>query len=87
MADLAWQQQYVTAPNTVDTEVYYHLANGKQAMDEIRANLNAMQSEEDRLLTERVQEINAAFGSATIWLLFLHYLSDWGHASLLGIFL
>jgi CHASE3 domain sensor protein len=28
-------------------------------MDEIRANLNAMQNEEEQLLTERVQEINA----------------------------
>ena len=59
MADLTCQQQYVTAPNTFDTEVYYHLAYGKRTMDEIRGNLNAMQSEEGRLLTERVQEINA----------------------------
>ncbi len=59
MTDLTWQQQYVTAPNTFDTEVYNHLAYGKQTMDEIRANLNDMQSEEERLLTERVQEINA----------------------------
>jgi CHASE3 domain sensor protein len=68
MADLAWQQHYVTASKTIsffkkgmtfDTEVYNHLASGKQTMDEIRANLNAMQSEEQQLLTERVQEINA----------------------------
>jgi CHASE3 domain sensor protein len=59
MADLTWQQQYVIAPNTFDTEVYNHLAYGKRTMDEIRANLNAMQSEEEQLLTERVQEINA----------------------------
>jgi hypothetical protein len=59
MADLTWQQQYVTAPNTFDTEVYNHLAGGKRTMDEIRANLNAMQNEEKLLLTERVQEINA----------------------------
>jgi CHASE3 domain sensor protein len=59
MADLTWQQQYVTAPNTFDTEVYNHLTYGKRTMDEIRANLNVMQSEEQQLLTERVQEINA----------------------------
>jgi CHASE3 domain sensor protein len=68
MADLTWQQQYVTASNTFriftrgmtfDTEVYNHLAYGKRTMDEIRANLNAMQSEEQQLLTARVQEINA----------------------------
>jgi CHASE3 domain sensor protein len=68
MADLTWQQQYVTASNTFsfftrgmtfDTKIYHHLAYGKRTMDEIRATLNAMQSEEERLLTERVQEINA----------------------------
>jgi len=68
MADLTWQKQYVTASNTFrfftkgmtfDTKVYYHLAYGKRTMDEIRTNLNAMQSEEERLLTERVQAINA----------------------------
>jgi hypothetical protein len=58
MADLTWQQQYATAPNTFDTEVFYHLAYGKRTMDEIRINLNAMQSEEDRLLPGRVQKIN-----------------------------
>jgi len=59
MADLTWQQQHVTAPNTFDTEVYNHLAGGKRTMDEIRAKLNAMQNEEGLLLTERVQQINA----------------------------
>jgi CHASE3 domain sensor protein len=67
MADLIWQQQYVTASKTFriftkgmtfDTEVYNHLASGKKTMDEIRANLNAMQSEEQQLLTESVQKIN-----------------------------
>jgi CHASE3 domain sensor protein len=59
MADLAWQQRYVTAPNIYSTDVYNHLASGKQTMDEIRVNLNAMQSEEEQLLTDRVKEINA----------------------------
>jgi Predicted periplasmic ligand-binding sensor domain len=67
MSDLAWQQQYVTASKTFsfftkgmtfNTEVYNHLASGKRTMDEIRTNLNAMQSEEQQLLTERVKEIN-----------------------------
>jgi hypothetical protein len=90
MADLTWQKQYVTKSKTFrffttgmtfDTRIYNHLAYGKRTMDEIRANLNSMQNEEEQLLTERVQEINA------IWLLFWRYLSDWQHASLLGIFL
>lgn len=59
MADLIWQQQRVTAPNTFDTEVYSHLAYGKRTMDEIRGALNAMQNEEDRLLSQRIEEINA----------------------------
>ncbi len=68
MLDLTWQQQYVTASNTFsiftkgmtfNTEVYNHLAYGKRTMDEIRAYLNTMQSEEQQLLTARVQEINA----------------------------
>ena len=67
MTDLAWQHKYVTSSRTVsfftrgmtfNTEVYNHLANGKRTMDEIRANLNAMQNEEEQLLTERVQQIN-----------------------------
>ena len=67
MADLAWQHKYVTSSRTVsfftrgmtfNTEVYNHLANGKRTMDEIRANLNSIQSEEQQLLTERVKEIN-----------------------------
>ena len=68
MADLTWQQQYVTTSNTFrfftkgmtfDTRIYNHLTYGKRMMDEIRANLNAMQNEEEQLLTERIQEINA----------------------------
>jgi len=68
MADLTWQRQYVTTANTFhlftkgmtfDKTIYYHLTNGKRMMDEIRTNLNVMQNEEERLLTERVQEINA----------------------------
>ena len=68
MANLTWQQQYVTSSNTFrfftkgmtfDTRIYNHLAYGKRMMDEIRANLNAMHNEEEQLLTERVQEINA----------------------------
>jgi len=67
MTDLAWQHKYVTSSRTVsfftrgmtfNTEVYNHLANGKRTMDEIRANLNSIQSEEQQLLTERVKEIN-----------------------------
>ena len=59
MADLMWQEQYAAAPKTFGAEVYHHMAYGKRIMDEIRVNLNAMQIEEERLLNERVQEINA----------------------------
>lgn len=59
MADLVWQQQNVTAPNTFYKEVYHHFAYGKRKMDEIRVTLNEMQIEEERLLTERIQTINA----------------------------
>ena len=68
MADLTWQQQYVTTSHTFrfftkgmtfDTKKYHHLAYGKRTMDEIRATLNALQSEEQQLLTARIQEINA----------------------------
>jgi CHASE3 domain sensor protein len=68
MADLAWQQKYANTSNTFrfftrgltfDTKIYDHLASGKRTMDEIRANLNAMQREEELLLTELVQKINA----------------------------
>lgn len=62
MSDLAAQQSYVHTPatgNMTNTDIYTHLAYGKGLMDEIRANLNLMQAEEGRLLTERVAEINS----------------------------
>jgi CHASE3 domain sensor protein len=62
MSDLAAQKSYVRAPGTgnmTDTDIYTHLAYGKGLMDEIRANLNSMQGEEGRLLSERVEEINS----------------------------
>ncbi len=59
MSDLAIQQQGVAAPSSFNPDIYSHLAYGKRLMDEIRPNLSAMQTEEGRLLTERVQEINA----------------------------
>jgi CHASE3 domain sensor protein len=62
MSDLAAQKSYVRAPGTgnmTDTDIYTHLAYGKGLMDDIRANLNSMQGEEGRLLSERVEEINS----------------------------
>lgn len=58
MADLAKQQQYVSQPNTIKMEIYSHLIYGKRLMDKIRANLSVMQAEEERLLNERISEIN-----------------------------
>ena len=59
MADLAIQQQSIEMPKTFKIDIYSHIASGKRRMDEIRAILSAMQAEEGRLLTQRVQEINA----------------------------
>lgn len=58
MADLNWQRNYIAAANSSDTEIYKHLVYGKQLMDEIRANFDAMQAEEETLLAERIEEIN-----------------------------
>lgn len=62
MSDLAAQQSYAHAPltaNMTNADIYPHLAYGKSLMDEIRANLNSMQAEEGRLLTERLAEIDS----------------------------
>lgn len=59
MSDLAWQERHAILPNTSNDEIFNHLTLGKHLMDEIRANLDAAQTAEWRLLTERVQEINA----------------------------
>jgi len=59
MADLAIQQQPMEKPMATNLDIYSHLAYGKRLMDEMRAILSAMQAEEGRLLTKRVQEINA----------------------------
>lgn len=57
MADLAWQQ-HAAAPQTSEPEIYAHLAFGKRLMDDIRARLKTTLDAEDRLLRERVSEIN-----------------------------
>ena len=59
MSDLAIQQQSIEMPKKFNIDLYSHLAHGKRLMDEIRAILDAMQTEEGLLLTKRVQEINA----------------------------
>lgn len=62
MSDLAKQQQYISPPdktNKIKIEIYSHLAYGKELMDKIRANLSELQAEEERLLDERIGEINA----------------------------
>jgi len=58
MADLNWQRNYIAAANSSDPEIYNHLAYGKQLMDEIRTNFDAMETEEETLLAERLEEIN-----------------------------
>ncbi len=59
MADLTWQRSYIAAPNASDAEIYNHLAYGKELMDKIRANFHTMEAEEETLLAERLEEINA----------------------------
>lgn len=41
-----------------DEELYAHLKNGKGLMDAIRAEISTMQTKEQELLTERIEEIN-----------------------------
>lgn len=59
MSDLAWQERYATLPDTSNDVIFNHLTLGKYLMDQIRANIGATQTAEWRLLTQRVQEINA----------------------------
>lgn len=85
MADLTWQRSYVAAPNASDAEIYNHLAYGKELMDKIRANFHTMEAEEETLLAERLEEINAIrrrdyFG------VFIALFSVSGRGFLLGIF-
>ena len=39
--------------------LFEHLQNGKNLMDQIRANLNAMQEQDAGLLSDRIEEINS----------------------------
>ncbi|MGI8468204.1 MAG: CHASE3 domain-containing protein [Pyrinomonadaceae bacterium] len=40
-------------------ELYAHLQNGKILMDEIRANLNQMETRDGELLSDRIEDINS----------------------------
>lgn len=57
MDDLSIQKNYKY--NLNDQKMYKHLVYGKSLMDQIRNNLNAINSKEGILLSERVQEINS----------------------------
>jgi CHASE3 domain sensor protein len=59
MTDLAWQRQFVAESSTSGDTIYSHLILGKQLMDQIRANINGAYTQEDQLLNDRLQEINA----------------------------
>ncbi len=58
LASLKKSQDFVAAPKS-DEELYQHLNGGKSLMDEIRGRIGEMQNEEERLFTERVEEINS----------------------------
>lgn len=61
LADLAQQRGYVSGGRltVAQDELVGHLAYGKDLMDRIRAEVDAMQSEERGLLDDRIADINA----------------------------
>jgi hypothetical protein len=59
MAELAAEQEFVSASKASGAELYGHLANGKRLMDQIRGILTALQADEERILSMRLDEINA----------------------------
>jgi CHASE3 domain sensor protein len=54
LTDLGWQRDHPTDP-----AIRGHLEYGKGLMDQIRAEVGAMQSEERSLLADRIADINA----------------------------
>ena len=61
LADLALQQSYVVSGRRTvdDAEIFQHLTYGKDLMDEIRVETDAMRDEEQTLLNDRIADINA----------------------------
>jgi CHASE3 domain sensor protein len=59
MEGLIWLQNHVAASQNQDPGVYNRLISGKGTMDEIRTLLTDLQIDEERLMTERIEEINA----------------------------
>ncbi len=59
MSDLAWQRTQMDASRTPPAGVEEHLRYGKQLMDSIRTNAGAMEQEEETLLNDRIEEMNA----------------------------
>lgn len=57
LASLKISQDF-TRNGKSDEELYAHLKNGKNLMDAIRAEISTMQTKEQELLTERIEEIN-----------------------------
>lgn len=53
------QSQAFTGGNKSNEELYAHLQNGKQLMDEIRDRLGEMQTRDAEILSERIEEINS----------------------------
>lgn len=57
LASLKVSQSYATENKNTD-ELSAHLQNGKNLMDQIRANLSQMESRDGELLSERIEDIN-----------------------------
>lgn len=53
------ESQDFTRNGKSSEELYAHLQNGKQLMDEIRSRLGEMQTRDAELLTEKIEEINS----------------------------
>ncbi|MCY7376611.1 MAG: CHASE3 domain-containing protein [Pyrinomonadaceae bacterium] len=53
------ESQNFTRGGETGEELYAHLQNGKQLMDEIRNRLGEMQTRDAELLTEKIEEINS----------------------------
>jgi CHASE3 domain sensor protein len=59
MNDLEWQKNYRTKDGKFDEETYSHIMLGKGYMDEIRLILGNVESRENELLAERINDINS----------------------------
>lgn len=58
MSELITLKKYASADDKSKNILYNHLLTGKKLMDNIRKKLASIQREEEKLLTERIEDIN-----------------------------